>query len=104
MSILADFHCCSFLYRRQLLKDFDKYCFAGFLFAAVGLPVVLAKKEDILSREEVTNYDEDGHEDPEAGAAADSKFERGIRNEPQIKVMVGGTFVDMLKRGVFKPL
>ncbi len=58
--------------------------------------MVLAKKEDALSQENMI----DPAVDPEAAAKrARDRTERAIRNEPQIKVMVAGAFLETMKRG-----
>ena len=81
---------------RQLLKDYDHYCLAGFWFATMALPLVLAKKEDALGQQKK----EDPELDPkEAGRRTQERIERSIRNEPQIKVMVAGGFLETLRRG-----
>ena len=86
---------CVSLYR-QLLKDYDHYCLAGFWFATMALPLVLAKKEDALGQQKK----EDPELDPkEAGRRTQERIERSIRNEPQIKVMVAGGFLETLRRG-----
>ncbi len=86
-------------YIRQLLSDFDDRCYVGFWFATLGLPLVLARKEDALGAGDVFTGD---FSDPRKEEELRSNMERAVRNEPQIKLMIGGAFADMLRRGVFE--
>ena len=87
------------LYYRQLLSDFDDRCYVGFWFATLGLPLVLSRKDDALGAGDVFTGD---FSDPRKEEELRSNMERAVRNEPQIKLMIGGAFADMLRRGVFE--
>ncbi len=84
---------------RQLLSDFDDRCYVGFWFATLGLPLVLSRKEDALGAGDVFTGD---FSDPRKEEELRRNMERAVRNEPQIKLMIGGAFADMLRRGVFE--
>ena len=85
------------------MKDFNDHAFIGFWFAMIALPMVLAKKEDAVGQEVFSGDPSDPDRVEEMSLDARKKMEQAIRNEPQIKVMLGGTFLDMMKRGIFKP-
>ncbi len=90
------------LFCRQLLKDFDKYAYAGFWFASFALPMVLAKKEDVMGQDTFSGDVTDPEIAKMIADASQARLEEAIANEPQAKIMVGGCFLDMIRRGVFK--
>ena len=82
---------------RQLKKDFDQFCVLGFIMSLNILPSVLAKKEDALAQDDIDFADiEKGFAD------AMEKLKIVYRNTPQVKVMIGGNFLDMVERGIIK--
>ncbi len=96
--------CTGFLwfFFRQLLADFNDHAFVGFWFAMLALPAVLAKKEDTISQETLSGDLTDPSRIKEVLNDAQKRAEQAAKNEPQIKVMLGGAFLDMIKRGIFE--
>ncbi len=83
------------------MVDFDAHSFVGFWFAMIALPTILAKKGDALGQEAFSGdmTDTDNMEDMLDNLRKANEL--AIKNEPQIKVMLGGAFRDMIKKGIF---
>ncbi len=64
----------------------------------VLLPTVLASKEDVVGRDDMKG----GFGDKKAMEAFFSTAEKSIKNEPQIKIVLGGNTLDMIQRGIIK--
>ncbi len=67
-----------------------------------GVPLVLARKEDAVGQKEFSGDVNDPAQLEALLLRVWKKLERAIQNEPQIKITVGGAFLDMIKRGIFK--
>ena len=87
---------------RQLLKDYQTFCYAGFLQSMLIVPTVLVKKEDALGQDVMAGDLTDPEVAEEMMRKATEKQKVAFRNEPQIKVVIAGNFLDMIERGIFK--
>ncbi len=73
----------------------------GIFIGCLALPMVLAKKEDLVGQDIFAGDMADAEVAESLVQGNKAKMAKAIRNEPQIKIMLGGTFLDMIKRGVF---
>ncbi len=83
------------------MKDFNKFAYIGFWYAFFALPFMLAKKEDAIGQEAFAADMSDPEKVKEQAEKLQKRFEQAVANEPQIKIMLGGAFLDMVKRGIF---
>ena len=78
----------------------------SFINALQSLPAVLAKREDAIGAEDI-NVDQFGDlpkEELEVLRAKKTEelFLKALRNEPQIKLVLGGCAMEMVEAGILK--
>jgi hypothetical protein len=88
---------------RQLLKDYDARLMFGFTTAMQMLPMILCKKEDAVGQNDLDLTNITTKEGAEK-LAKDGKemFEKMMKNEPQIKMVLGGSILEMIEKGVIE--
>ena len=90
---------------RQLVKDYDHYCYVGFAMALWVLPVLLAKPEDRMDQNDFEGEEafDPGNEEKmkEMMEKATKKLVNGFHSEPYIKTALAGNFLEMIERGFF---
>ncbi len=86
---------------RQLLKDFNKHAFIGFWIAFYALPFFLAKEDDVIGQEAFAAEMSDPDKMDEMTEMLQRRYEQAVANEPQLKIMLGGVLLDMVKRNIF---
>ena len=92
----------SFDFCRQLLKDYDEYCYVGFCMGMWVLPLMLAKKDDAIGAEELF-ADMDDEKAVEAAVARNNELQKkAFKNNLHIKMVMSGNYHEMLSRGFFK--
>ncbi len=84
------------------MKDFNDHAFIGFWFAMIILPMTLASKEDNVSPEAFSGDSSDPNQLEKMFQSSRKVVEKVIQHETQVKVMLRGAFLDMVKRGIFK--
>ena len=87
---------------RDLVRDYDRHSFCGFSFAWRMLPFLLAPKDDSVGQDA---FKGDLSDPAVMKAIMDrnrAKMVSWVEREPQIKVMLAGSIVDMIRRGIFK--
>ena len=66
------------------------------------MPNMLAKKEDAMSQDLMKFDFSDPNEVAKMMELARESLKKMYANTPQIKIMVGGNFLEMVERGYFK--
>ncbi len=84
---------------RQLLADFDRCAFVGFWFALRSLPVIMARREDAPGLDLVSGDISKRSGVESILAKLRCQIRAAVANEPQIKIMLLGNFLDMISRG-----
>ncbi len=90
------------LFCRQLVKDFDRYAYVGLDVTITALPALLAKEEDAMTQED---FKGDWTDQDTVNKVMDKMRDMSLKaltNEPQIKIVIGGNFIDLFKKGVFE--
>ena len=86
----------------QLKKDYDRFSFHGFHASVTKLPNILANKDNAKS-EDLVKYDfSDPNDVEKMMRRARDRLKTMYANTPQIKIMIGGNFLEMVDRGLFK--
>jgi hypothetical protein len=88
---------------RQMLTDYNNTCLHGFSVSLQLVPMILCKKEDIIGQGDI---DFSKIMDPESKKVEIKKLQNAkmaaIKNEPQIKTVIGGNMLEMIERGIIK--
>ncbi len=88
-----------------MLRDYNDLCVDGFNVAMQILPPIMCRKEDAMGQEDL-DFSKIAGDDEEARAEEmkkmnDSKTKQA-RNEPLIRVFLGGAFLELVERGIFR--
>ena len=87
---------------RQLVADYDEYCYVGFCMGMWVLPMMLAKKEDAIDASELF-ADMKDEEAVKAVIAKNHELQnKAFKNNLHIKMVMSGNYHEMLRRGFFK--
>ncbi len=62
---------------------------------------MMAKEDDVIGQEAFAAEMSDPEKTAEMTEKLQKRYEQAIANEPQLKIMLGGTFLDMVKRKIF---
>ena len=89
------------LHLRSLLRDYDRYAYIGFIMSLWILPVIISRPEDTIGQDEIKMDPSDPASVAEAVKRGRERMEKAIDNEPQIKRVMGGNFLEMVERGFF---
>ena len=84
------------------MKDYQKFCYVGFIMAMMIVPSVLVKKEDAFGQEVMSGDLSDPKVVEEMMRKAQESQKVGFKKEPQVKVVIAGNFLEMIERGIFK--
>ncbi len=87
------------LYYRQLLKDYNSRLPYAFVMAADMITEIICRKEDAVANDEVSF--EDANADV-VNEKMDALRRRMFENEPQIKAVLAGTFMELVDKGLIE--
>ena len=65
------------------------------------LPVIISRPEDTIGQDEIKMDPSDPASVAEAVKRGRERMEKAMDNEPQIKRVMGGNFLEMVERGFF---
>ena len=86
----------------QLLADYNKHSFVGFVFSTMILPGMLANKEDAIGPEDLAGDWSKPEDVEKIVARMKVKCMTIFRNQPLVKEVIYGGFQEMLERGIFQ--
>ncbi len=66
------------------------------------LPAILAKKEDTVGQKDIEGDWSDKEKMAQVMKDSEEKMIKAFHNEPQIKIVLGGNLIEMIRRGIFK--
>ncbi len=88
---------------RQLLKDYDEYCYVGFQMALWILPTILMPVDLSFSQDEFKFEDiQDEAKMAEVMKEFEGRINEAYNRSPQIRIVMSGNMIEVLERGHFK--
>ncbi|XP_059087510.1 uncharacterized protein LOC131883918 isoform X2 [Tigriopus californicus] len=86
---------------RELKSDYKKCSFFGFMMSMTALPILLARKEDVLSSEEMIGDLTDPDVKRKFAHLHSARAKASMTHEPQIGHRISGGFMEMVENGYF---
>ncbi len=84
-----------------MMKDYNARLMHGFLSCLQILPAVICKREDAMGSEDFNMGEAKTEEEmEELMKKADDIYKKMYDNEPQIKIVISGSFLELVDKGV----
>lgn len=84
------------------MEDYKKYSYYGYISCTMVTPGMLARKEDAITPADLQGDWNDKDELKKIMEGVTVKAKRAFANEPYMKVVLQGAFMEMVEYGHFK--